>query len=143
MQSEQDAVRTMCAYCGVGCGMVLQITTDPESGRRHIAKSVGQENHPANFGRLCTKGATTSDFLAAPGRADSAAGTVAGSFIPWGSGKGGATANPSRRCRLTRGDAWLRGAPCFSGSVAEVQYPGAGPTLARRPGSLSRTRRNR
>src|SRR6195952_1982477 len=72
MQSEQDAVRTICAYCGVGCGMVLQITTDPESGRRHIVKSIGQDNHPANFGRLCTKGATTADVLAAPGRADAA-----------------------------------------------------------------------
>ncbi|OBK22743.1 reductase [Mycobacterium asiaticum] len=67
---DHGEVRTACAYCGVGCGMVLQITTDPESGRRHIAKSVGQENHPANFGRLCTKGATTAEFLAAPGRAD-------------------------------------------------------------------------
>ncbi|PJE04101.1 MAG: reductase [Mycobacterium sp.] len=72
MRSPDDAVRTMCAYCGVGCGMVLQITTDPESGRRHIAKAVGQDNHPANFGRLCTKGNTTADFLAAPGRAESA-----------------------------------------------------------------------
>lgn len=72
MRSPDDAVRTMCAYCGVGCGMVLQLTTDPESGRRHIAKTVGQDDHPANFGRLCTKGTTTADFLAAPGRAESA-----------------------------------------------------------------------
>ncbi|MCV7200314.1 bifunctional nitrate reductase/sulfite reductase flavoprotein subunit alpha [Mycobacterium angelicum] len=62
----------MCAYCGVGCGMVLQITTDPESGRRHITNSVGQKSHPANFGRLCTKGKTTADLLAAPGRAETA-----------------------------------------------------------------------
>ena len=62
----------MCAYCGVGCGMVLQITTDPESGRRHVAKSIGHKSHPANFGRLCTKGATTADMLAAPGRVESA-----------------------------------------------------------------------
>ncbi|WP_077104844.1 bifunctional nitrate reductase/sulfite reductase flavoprotein subunit alpha [Mycobacterium terramassiliense] len=60
----------MCAYCGVGCGMVLQVTTDPESGRRHVAKSIGSTSHPANFGRLCTKGATTADLLAAPGRLD-------------------------------------------------------------------------
>ena len=72
MRSADDAVRTTCAYCGVGCGMVLQITTDPQSGRRHIAKTIGQEDHPANFGRLCTKGTTTADFLAAPGRAESA-----------------------------------------------------------------------
>ncbi|MCV7412241.1 reductase [Mycobacterium florentinum] len=62
----------MCAYCGVGCGMVLQITTDPDSDRRHVTKSVGNKSHPANFGRLCTKGTTTADMLAAPGRMDSA-----------------------------------------------------------------------
>jgi sulfite reductase (NADPH) flavoprotein alpha-component len=67
-----DTVNSMCAYCGVGCGMVLQITTDPASDRRHVAKSVGNASHPANFGRLCTKGATTADMLAAPGRMDSA-----------------------------------------------------------------------
>ncbi|BBY25612.1 bifunctional reductase [Mycobacterium stomatepiae] len=68
----QDAVNSMCAYCGVGCGMVLQVTTDPASERRHIAKSIGNKSHPANFGRLCTKGTTTADMLAAPGRMDSA-----------------------------------------------------------------------
>jgi len=52
--------------------MVLQITTDPQSGLPHIAKTVGRKTHPANFGRLCTKGATTADMLAAPGRMDSA-----------------------------------------------------------------------
>ncbi|BBZ70831.1 bifunctional reductase [Mycobacterium paraseoulense] len=72
MASHDDAVNTMCAYCGVGCGMVLQVTTDPDSGQRHIAKSVGDKEHPANFGRLCTKGATTSDVLNAPGRMESA-----------------------------------------------------------------------
>lgn len=68
----ENAVNTMCAYCGVGCGMVLQITSDPQTGRRHVAKSVGNKEHPANFGRLCTKGAPTADLLAAPGRVDSA-----------------------------------------------------------------------
>ncbi len=71
-QPEQDAVSTVCAYCGVGCGMVLQITTDPQTGRRHIAKSIGRKSHPANFGRLCTKGTTTADLLTAPGRMESA-----------------------------------------------------------------------
>ncbi len=68
----QDTVNSMCAYCGVGCGMVLQVTTDPESDCRHVTKSVGNKSHPANFGRLCTKGTTTADMLAAPGRMDSA-----------------------------------------------------------------------
>ncbi|OBH18430.1 bifunctional nitrate reductase/sulfite reductase flavoprotein subunit alpha [Mycobacterium sp. E3247] len=72
MASHTDAVNTVCAYCGVGCGMVLQVTEDAESGRRHIAKSVGDKQHPANFGRLCTKGTTTSDLLQAPGRMEAA-----------------------------------------------------------------------
>ena len=72
MASGPTAVKTLCAYCGVGCGMVLQVTTDAESGRRHVAKSVGDEQHPANVGRLCTKGATTADMLSATGRMDSA-----------------------------------------------------------------------
>jgi sulfite reductase (NADPH) flavoprotein alpha-component len=71
-QPGQETVKTMCAYCGVGCGIVLQLTTDPESGRRHVAKAIGNKCHPANFGRLCTKGATTADVLNAPGRMESA-----------------------------------------------------------------------
>ncbi|WP_267878329.1 bifunctional nitrate reductase/sulfite reductase flavoprotein subunit alpha [Mycolicibacter heraklionensis] len=67
-----EAVTTLCAYCGVGCGMVLQVETDAATGRRRVAKSAGDKSHPTNFGRLCTKGATTADLLAAPGRMESA-----------------------------------------------------------------------
>nr|WP_046283510.1 bifunctional nitrate reductase/sulfite reductase flavoprotein subunit alpha [Mycobacterium sp. UM_NZ2] len=67
-----EAVSTLCAYCGVGCGMVLQVETDAATGRRRVAKSSGDQSHPTNFGRLCTKGATTADLLAAPGRMESA-----------------------------------------------------------------------
>lgn len=63
-------VATVCGYCGVGCGMTLQIE------RRHdvlrVAGVVGTPDHPANAGRLCTKGATTADLLAAPGRMEKA-----------------------------------------------------------------------
>ncbi|ROO90917.1 sulfite reductase (NADPH) alpha subunit [Actinocorallia herbida] len=55
-------MKTVCAYCGVGCGMVLEIA----GGK--VVKASGDKAHPANFGRLCTKGATTADMLAAPGR---------------------------------------------------------------------------
>lgn len=57
----------MCSYCGVGCGVVLDIGRGPD-GRRTVLKASGDKTHPANFGRLCTKGATTADMLAAPGR---------------------------------------------------------------------------
>ncbi|MFJ6081535.1 molybdopterin-dependent oxidoreductase [Streptomyces sp. NPDC092369] len=60
-------VRTVCSYCGVGCGMILDVGMGPD-GRRTVLKASGDKAHPANFGRLCTKGATTADMLAAPGR---------------------------------------------------------------------------
>ncbi|MDX3224996.1 molybdopterin-dependent oxidoreductase [Streptomyces sp. ME19-01-6] len=60
-------VRTVCSYCGVGCGMVLDVGRGPD-GRRTVLKATGDKEHPANFGRLCTKGATTAEMLAAPGR---------------------------------------------------------------------------
>ncbi|MFF4210236.1 molybdopterin-dependent oxidoreductase [Streptomyces sp. NPDC001796] len=60
-------IRTVCSYCGVGCGIVLDVATGPD-GRRRVVKASGDKEHPANRGRLCTKGATTADMLAAPGR---------------------------------------------------------------------------
>ncbi|MET7684013.1 molybdopterin-dependent oxidoreductase [Streptomyces sp. NPDC005423] len=60
-------VRTVCSYCGVGCGMVLDVAVGAD-GRRTVLKASGDKAHPANAGRLCTKGATTAEMLAAPGR---------------------------------------------------------------------------
>ncbi|WP_407699540.1 molybdopterin-dependent oxidoreductase [Streptomyces broussonetiae] len=51
--------------------MVLDIGTGPD-GRRSVRRASGDKEHPANFGRLCTKGATTADMLAAPGRLSTA-----------------------------------------------------------------------
>ncbi len=44
-------VATTCCYCGVGCGIVVS------SSRNEIFSVKGDATHPANFGRLCTKGA--------------------------------------------------------------------------------------
>jgi assimilatory nitrate reductase catalytic subunit len=44
--------RSTCPYCGVGCGVIIQSQADQITGVR------GDPDHPANFGRLCTKGAT-------------------------------------------------------------------------------------
>ncbi|MFI5916276.1 molybdopterin-dependent oxidoreductase [Dactylosporangium sp. NPDC051541] len=63
--------RTVCSYCGVGCGMVLDVATDPD-GRRRVLKVLGDKEHPANAGRLCTKGATSAEMLAGPGRLETA-----------------------------------------------------------------------
>ncbi|MFJ3892550.1 molybdopterin-dependent oxidoreductase [Streptomyces sp. NPDC090083] len=60
-------IRTVCSYCGVGCGMLLDIGTGPDGGPT-VLRASGDTSHPANAGRLCTKGATTADMLTAPGR---------------------------------------------------------------------------
>ncbi|HEY8608855.1 MAG TPA: molybdopterin-dependent oxidoreductase [Noviherbaspirillum sp.] len=44
--------RTTCCYCGVGCGVIVQSDGGKVVGVR------GDPDHPANFGRLCTKGST-------------------------------------------------------------------------------------
>jgi sulfite reductase (NADPH) flavoprotein alpha-component len=69
---ERAAVKTVCSYCGVGCGMVLEVTQDLDTSLRRVVKAVGDKSHPANFGRLCTKGATSADMLSAPGRMETA-----------------------------------------------------------------------
>ena len=44
--------RSTCPYCGVGCGVIIESQGDQVTGVR------GDPEHPANFGRLCSKGAT-------------------------------------------------------------------------------------
>ncbi len=44
--------RSTCPYCGVGCGVII------ESQGAHITGVRGDPDHPANFGRLCSKGQT-------------------------------------------------------------------------------------
>ncbi|MDX6262154.1 MAG: sulfite reductase flavoprotein alpha-component [Kribbellaceae bacterium] len=66
-----DQVRTVCTYCGVGCGVVLDIAPSV-GGARPVVKASGDKAHPANAGRLCTKGATSGELFAAPGRLDKA-----------------------------------------------------------------------
>ncbi len=44
--------KSTCCYCGVGCGVVISSAAGKIIGVR------GDPDHPANFGRLCTKGAT-------------------------------------------------------------------------------------
>ncbi|WP_349268563.1 bifunctional nitrate reductase/sulfite reductase flavoprotein subunit alpha [Mycolicibacterium parafortuitum] len=57
--------RTACSYCGVGCGISVETRTDPATGAPVIARVSGDKLHPANFGRLCTKGATHAELMAA------------------------------------------------------------------------------
>ena len=45
-----EETRSTCCYCGVGCGVVI------ESAQGRIVGVRGDPQHPANFGRLCSKG---------------------------------------------------------------------------------------
>src|SRR5947209_7222960 len=50
-------VKTLCSYCGVGCGLIA--TTDGAK----VLRVRGDPHHPANFGRVCPKGATLSQTV--------------------------------------------------------------------------------
>ncbi|WP_332308904.1 molybdopterin-dependent oxidoreductase [Enterovibrio coralii] len=54
--------KTTCAYCGVGCGVEAKVTAN---GKLDIR---GDESHPANFGRLCSKGLALGDTVTTEGR---------------------------------------------------------------------------
>jgi assimilatory nitrate reductase catalytic subunit len=56
-----SAVRTTCPYCGVGCGLKVQAA----AGKAHVA---GDETHPANYSRLCSKGAALGETVGLDGR---------------------------------------------------------------------------
>lgn len=51
------AVKTTCPYCGVGCGIIATPTHD---GSLDIK---GDPDHPANFGRLCSKGSALGETI--------------------------------------------------------------------------------
>ena len=55
-------VKTICPYCGVGCGLVAQVD---DTGTVEIT---GDESHPANLGLICSKGAALTDTLSLSGR---------------------------------------------------------------------------
>src|SRR5690606_9801167 len=62
--ARMTAVRTTCPYCGVGCGIVA---ARPKAGGSTVVIT-GDANHPANAGRLCSKGAALAETLGPEGR---------------------------------------------------------------------------
>ncbi|MBV8793878.1 MAG: molybdopterin-dependent oxidoreductase [Hyphomicrobiales bacterium] len=55
--------RTTCPYCGVGCGVLAR----PRDGGL-VADIKGDPDHPANFGRLCSKGSALGETLSLDNR---------------------------------------------------------------------------
>lgn len=54
--------KTTCPYCGVGCGVLARLKPDG------TAEVKGDPEHPANFGRLCSKGSALGETLSLKGR---------------------------------------------------------------------------
>jgi assimilatory nitrate reductase catalytic subunit len=83
---DSPTIKTTCPYCGVGCG--IEVTR----GQDGAVTLQGDKTHPANLGRLCSKGAALGETLELDGRLlhpsvdgqrvdwDKALGTVAGRF---------------------------------------------------------------
>ena len=70
------AVRTTCPYCGVGCGVLAE--QDAAGG----ARIAGDPDHPANKGRLCSKGSALGESLGLEGRLLHP--EIGGARVDWG-----------------------------------------------------------
>ncbi len=58
-----SVVSSVCCYCGTGCGVLIEVDAGKITGVR------GDPAHPANRGKLCTKGATLALSAQGSGRA--------------------------------------------------------------------------
>jgi anaerobic selenocysteine-containing dehydrogenase len=58
----QTAVKTICPYCGVGCGLAVKVC----DGR--IVEVKGDKTHPSTLGGICPKGAQIDQIIATPDR---------------------------------------------------------------------------
>ncbi|WP_251450014.1 bifunctional nitrate reductase/sulfite reductase flavoprotein subunit alpha [Microbacterium sp. Marseille-Q6648] len=96
---QTQQVRTVCSYCGVGCGVSVTATGSPGGEPRAVGAVVGDKAHPTNAGRLCTKGATHLDLMQAPGRMSSAAVRPARGEAPVDTPMDAAIADAGRRLR--------------------------------------------
>ncbi|MDD5273200.1 MAG: nitrate reductase, partial [Methylovulum sp.] len=56
-------ILTTCPYCGVGCGVNAVVNDSQRS-----VEIQGDKNHPANFGRLCSKGSALGETIGLKGR---------------------------------------------------------------------------
>ena len=58
-QAEIIITKTTCPYCGVGCGVDVNV----HKAHGTMVKVAGDIDHPSNFGRLCIKGSNLADTL--------------------------------------------------------------------------------
>ncbi|ALC90268.1 spermidine/putrescine ABC transporter substrate-binding protein [Bacillus sp. FJAT-18017] len=59
---ESNFVKTVCGYCGTGCGLVLEVVNNK------IVKIRGDKDAPVNKGQTCVKGSFAYEYVHAPNR---------------------------------------------------------------------------
>ncbi|MES2719942.1 MAG: molybdopterin-dependent oxidoreductase [Pseudomonadota bacterium] len=64
LHDDAGSVHTTCAYCGVGCGVIA--TVEDVASRQ--VRIEGDTAHPANLGRLCSKGSALGETISLEGR---------------------------------------------------------------------------
>ena len=57
IDSSTITIRTTCPYCGVGCGVLASVNAT------EVLSVKGDPEHPANFGKLCSKGSALVQTL--------------------------------------------------------------------------------
>lgn len=62
MEETSKITKTTCPYCGVGCGVLAEVAADGKVSVR------GDPDHPANFGKLCSKGSALAETVDLDGR---------------------------------------------------------------------------
>ncbi len=57
------SVASTCPYCGVGCGVNARVSPPAAVGGLPVVQITGDKQHPANFGRLCSKGSALAETI--------------------------------------------------------------------------------
>lgn len=58
-----DSCKTLCPYCGVGCGLEVSPSTAQNNSQNPLWKVIGDRSHPSSQGMVCVKGATVYESV--------------------------------------------------------------------------------
>ncbi|MGK0438893.1 MAG: assimilatory nitrate reductase catalytic subunit [Paracoccaceae bacterium] len=79
-----QSVKSTCPYCGVGCGLRVNIENSTANDKPAKTIVLGDEQHPANLGRLCSKGSALAETLVDQNSGERLTqATIAGSVVSW------------------------------------------------------------
>lgn len=76
MSGETNVVKTICGYCGTGCGLLVEVKDN------EIVRIRGDRNAPVNKGQTCVKGAFAYKYVHSPERLTSPLIRKGGELVP-------------------------------------------------------------